>query len=260
MHQFIQQEHHQFKGVKKEVVIDYVGRKLEEAEKKYTLTERECLAVLCGLREFKPYLKGKEVTIYTDHAALKWILTRKHPPGRLVRWLALMQSFNFTIQHRPGNKIPRADYISRSLCDRPKLKEREIDYNSLVITDDKIVNNVIPPERTEIDDYVDEKLMINSILSENYFREDIWRYENKINANRQNQRKGIKKNVKVKFVDICEDTDSHTTTQDESSSDDTVQFVDSSEDTDIQSTRQDESSSDDSAAATSSDAESSQDN
>jgi hypothetical protein len=138
----------------------------------YKMLKEECLAVLCGLREFEPYLRGRKVTIYTDHAALKWILTRKHPPGRLVRWLAFMQSFNFTIQHRPGNKIPHGDYISRSICDRPKHAERKINYNLLEITDTKITNNAIPPERTEIDDYVDDKLMINSLLSENYFLDD----------------------------------------------------------------------------------------
>jgi hypothetical protein len=91
------------------VVIAYGGRKLQDAERKFTVTETECLAVLCGLREIEPYLRGREVTIYTDHAALKWILTRKHPPGRLARWLAFMQSFNFTIQHRPGNKMLKSD-------------------------------------------------------------------------------------------------------------------------------------------------------
>jgi hypothetical protein len=225
----------------KEVVIAYGGRKLQDAERKYTVTERECLAVLCGLREFEPYLRGREVTIYTDHAALKWILTRKHPPGRLVRWLAFMQSFNFTIQHRPGNKIPHADYISRSICDRPKHAERKIDYNSLEITDTKITNNAIPPERTEIDDYVDDKLMINSLLSENYFLDDDWRFENKMNINRRSWRKGKKKNVKVRFVDSSEDSDSQTNTLEDSNSDDYIQFVDNSDDSESHETTATES-------------------
>jgi hypothetical protein len=45
----------------KEVVIAYGGRKFQEAERKYTTTERECLAVLIGLREFEPYLRVQEV-------------------------------------------------------------------------------------------------------------------------------------------------------------------------------------------------------
>jgi ribonuclease HI len=62
---------------KKEVVIAYGGRKLSMAEQKYTTTERECLAVIEGLREFEPYIRGRSVKILTDHAALKWILTQK---------------------------------------------------------------------------------------------------------------------------------------------------------------------------------------
>jgi transposase InsO family protein len=173
---------------------------------------------LVGLREFEPYLRGREIAIYTDHAALKWILTRKHPPGRLVRWLAYMQSFNFTIQHRPGKKIPHADYISRSICDMPERTERKPDYKSLVITDDKIVNNAIPPERTEIDDYVDDKLMINSLLSENYFEDDVWKFENRLNQNRRSWRN--KKNKKrVRFADegetIEDNTDENAANSDE---------------------------------------------
>jgi hypothetical protein len=62
---------------KKEVVIAYGDRKLSLAEQKYTTTERECLAVIEGLREFEPYIRGCSVKILTDHAALKWILTQK---------------------------------------------------------------------------------------------------------------------------------------------------------------------------------------
>jgi hypothetical protein len=75
----------------KEVVIAYRGRKFHEPERNYNTTEIEYLAVLIGLREFEPYLRGRHVTIYTDHESLKWILTRKHPPGPLVRWLAVIK-------------------------------------------------------------------------------------------------------------------------------------------------------------------------
>jgi hypothetical protein len=134
-------------------------------------TKRECLAVLIGLREFKPYLRGSHVTIYTDHAALKWILTRKYPPGQLVRWLAYMQSFNFTVIHKPGAKLPHADCISRQICENPTQQERKLDHNSLITTDDKIVNNAVPLERTETDGFIDNKLMMNSMMGLDYFHE-----------------------------------------------------------------------------------------
>jgi hypothetical protein len=54
--------------------------------------------------------------------------------------------------------------------------------------------------------------------------------ENKMNANRRTWRKGKKKNVKVRFVDSPEDSDSQTNTPDDSNSDDSVQFEDSSDD------------------------------
>jgi hypothetical protein len=46
---------------------------------------------------------------------LKWIFTQKQPPGRLASWIAYLQSYNFTIVHRNGVKIPHADAISRCI-------------------------------------------------------------------------------------------------------------------------------------------------
>jgi hypothetical protein len=99
----------------KEVVIAYGGRKFSAPEQNYTTTERECLAVIKALREFEPYVRGQHVQIITDHAALKWIFTQKQPPGRLARWIAYLQSYNFTIIHGSGVRIPHADAISRCI-------------------------------------------------------------------------------------------------------------------------------------------------
>jgi hypothetical protein len=75
----------------------------------------------------------------------------------------------------------------------------------------------------------------------------------------KNWRKSSKKNVKVRFVDSCEDSNSQTTTPNDSSSDDSVQFVDSSEDIESQSITQTESSSDEYKVITSGDTETSPD-
>jgi hypothetical protein len=151
---------------KKEVVIAYGGRKLSQAEQKYTTTERECLAVIEGLREFEPYIRGRSVKILTDHAALKWILTQKQPSGRLARWLAYLQSFSF--QHRSGSKIPHADAISRQIqvTDSDTITKDHHKNWHLYIDNDSIENIAQPPIRTEIDDFLDDKLLINAIETE----------------------------------------------------------------------------------------------
>jgi hypothetical protein len=145
----------------KVVVIAYGGRKFSAAEMKYTTTERECLAVIAGLKEFEPYIRGKQIKILTDHAALKWILTQKQPPGRLARWLAYMQSFNFVVEHRPGHKIPHADCISRQINDNSTNNDKYFDQPTLEITNKYIINTAKPPNRTDIDDFIDDKLLLN---------------------------------------------------------------------------------------------------
>ena len=97
----------------KERVISYGGRALRPDEKKWSVTELECLAVISGMKAFKHYLKTNTFTVFTDHKALQWIQNLKDPSSRLGRWVLRMQEFNFEIVHRDGKKNLNADAISR---------------------------------------------------------------------------------------------------------------------------------------------------
>ncbi|CAF1516686.1 unnamed protein product [Rotaria magnacalcarata] len=58
-------------GVHREHVIGYANRTLSASERKFSPTERECLAIVYGCSHFRPYLEGVRFTILTDHKALK---------------------------------------------------------------------------------------------------------------------------------------------------------------------------------------------
>lgn len=100
----------------KEHPIAYMSRSLTSAERNYSITERETLAVIAALEHWRCYLEnGKTFTVYTDHSALKWFLSINNPTGRLARWGVRLSSFDFDIKHRRGvdNVIP--DALSRSV-------------------------------------------------------------------------------------------------------------------------------------------------
>ena len=97
----------------KELAIAYAGRDLNKAERNYSATEREALAVIDGIKRFQPYLTGRKFIVHTDHTALKWLMSIQNPTGRLARWSMLIQNFDFDIVHRPGKLNGNADALSR---------------------------------------------------------------------------------------------------------------------------------------------------
>lgn len=100
-----------------EQVIAYYSRSLHRPEKNYCVTRRELLAVVLGLRHFRPYLYGRRFVLRTDHASLTWLLNFKEPEGQLARWLETLQDYNFEIRHRPGRLHANADALSRRPCE-----------------------------------------------------------------------------------------------------------------------------------------------
>ena len=97
----------------KERPVAYASRTLTPAERNYSATDRECLAVVWGVALHRPYLHGRLFTIITDHQALTWLQRMKDPTGRLARWLLTLQEYTFTIVHKPGRRHANADYLSR---------------------------------------------------------------------------------------------------------------------------------------------------
>ena len=97
----------------REVVVSYSGRKLLPAEKNYSVTEREALAAVVGVKYFQPYLYGRKFTIHTDHNAVRWLMKIREPTGRLARWALLLQQYDFEIVHRSGKSNGNADAVSR---------------------------------------------------------------------------------------------------------------------------------------------------
>ncbi|CAN6718909.1 unnamed protein product [Malus baccata var. baccata] len=94
-------------------VIYYASRTLNDAQLNYSTTEKELLAVVFALDKFRSYLLGTKVIIFTDHAALKYLLTKKEAKPRLIRSMLLLQEFDIEIRDKKGVENVVADHLSR---------------------------------------------------------------------------------------------------------------------------------------------------
>ena len=98
---------------KKVFVIYYANKTLDSAQANYTTTEKEFLVVVFALENFRSYIVGSHVNIFTDHAALKYLLSKKDTKPRLTRWILLCQEFNLTIKDKKGVENVVDDHLSR---------------------------------------------------------------------------------------------------------------------------------------------------
>jgi len=93
--------------------VGYWSRSLNAAERTYSTTERECLAVVWASLLLRPYIEGARFTVRTDHAALNWMLHMDGAHGRLARWRLRLAELDYVVQTRPGASHYAADTMSR---------------------------------------------------------------------------------------------------------------------------------------------------
>lgn len=98
---------------KHELPIAYSSRTLNRAEINYTTTEKELVAILFGVKQYRPYIYGRRFCIVTDHKPLTWLFSVKDPSSRLMRWRIKLDEFDFEIKYKSGKTNNNADALSR---------------------------------------------------------------------------------------------------------------------------------------------------
>ena len=96
--------------------VAYVSRKLTSAERNYTIAERESLAVVFALRNWRLYL-FKHFDDFTDNQAVVYLRTKPHLSQREERWVEFLAEFHFSVHHVPRKHVPgkhnTADALTR---------------------------------------------------------------------------------------------------------------------------------------------------
>jgi hypothetical protein len=82
--------------------VYYASKTLSEAQLNYATTEKELLAVVFAFEKFRSYIVNLKVIVYTDHAAIKYLLAKMDAKPRLIRWILLLQEFYVEIRDKKG--------------------------------------------------------------------------------------------------------------------------------------------------------------
>ncbi|RDX64553.1 Retrovirus-related Pol polyprotein from transposon 17.6, partial [Mucuna pruriens] len=94
-------------------VIAYASRTMDQAQINYTTIEKELLAIVFALDKFRSYLLGSRVIVFSDHAALKYLLKKPNTKPRLIRWMLLLQEFDLEIRDKKDADNAVVDHLSR---------------------------------------------------------------------------------------------------------------------------------------------------
>lgn len=111
-------------------IIGYYSKKLSSTQRKYAATEKECLAVLMAVENFRHYIEGTTFTVITDCKSITWLfsITAASANSRLLRWALKLQSYDFVLRYRKGKDNILADCLSRIEA----LKIIDKDYSQIV--------------------------------------------------------------------------------------------------------------------------------
>uniref|UniRef100_A0A6V7KDU1 RNA-directed DNA polymerase n=1 Tax=Bracon brevicornis TaxID=1563983 RepID=A0A6V7KDU1_9HYME len=98
----------------KDKPIAYFSRVLRGAETRYSTYEKEALAIIEAVKNFRPYVYGHKFTIYTDHKPLTWFPNDQDGNTRVRKWRLKLEEYECQIIYKPGKINLNADALSRN--------------------------------------------------------------------------------------------------------------------------------------------------
>nr|GEZ78217.1 reverse transcriptase domain-containing protein [Tanacetum cinerariifolium] len=146
--------------------IHYASKTMTEAQIHYTTTEKEMLSVVYAFEKFRPYLVLSKNIVYTDHSALKYLLSKQDAKPRLIRWVLLLQEFDIIVRDKKGTENLAANHLSR--LENPHkgvFENRDINENFPLETLSKISSGNTPWYILVALDYLSKWVEVKELLT-----------------------------------------------------------------------------------------------
>ena len=146
--------------------IAFYSRRLTDCQTRYTTTERELLAIVETLKEFRNILLGQKIVIHTDHKNLTYA---KFNTDRVIRWRLIIEEYGPNLRYIEGPKNTVADALSRlGLRDNPDFKDltEQCSFyeNQVMAVNDQPVVKTMPIDLQEIKKHQDTEKCVDKLL------------------------------------------------------------------------------------------------
>lgn len=142
-------------------IIAFCSRTLKGAELNYGITEKEALAVLYCLKQWRVFVLGTKTTVITDHKSLTFLKKCRLMNSRLTRWTLILQEYDLDIVHCAGKDNVVADVLSRY----PVNQDDEVEVDAIAIELFKI----------EVEQYRKDLVVNLKNLAQDQKDNDCWR-------------------------------------------------------------------------------------
>ena len=95
--------------------VAYMSKALNETERNYEIYDKEMLAIMTALSEWRQYLMGasKDFEIWTDHQNLQYFRKPQKLNRRQARWMTELAEYHYSLNHKPGKSNVKPDILSR---------------------------------------------------------------------------------------------------------------------------------------------------
>ncbi len=114
--------------------IGFMLKSFSDMERNYQIHDKEMLAIMCALEEWRHFLKGSDqkFEIHMDHKNLSYFQEAHKLNCRQARWSLYLSRFDFVLTHKPRRQMGRPDALSRQ-ADHPRGADDNADFTLLTL-------------------------------------------------------------------------------------------------------------------------------